>query len=85
MTRLSSLASLRRIGGAYRQVFAGPAGRIVLKDLIRTVGLYQQSGAIDTAELQYREGARDLVRRVLKMAKGTDAQLEQMMGEAVDD
>jgi len=58
---------------------------MVLKDLIRTVGLYRQSGALDAGELQYREGARDLVRRMMKMSRLTDDQLEQLMGEAVDD
>lgn len=85
MSSLTSLREMRRVGSAYRQVFATPAGRTVLKDMIRTVGLYRQSGACDSAELQYREGARDRVRRLLKMSKLSDDQLEQLMGEAVDD
>lgn len=76
---------MRRVGGAYRQVFATPAGRIVLKDMIRVVGLFRQSGPRDVAVLQYQEGARDFVRRLLRMAKLTDDQLDAITEESVDD
>lgn len=76
---------MRRVSSAYRQVFASPTGRTVLKDMIRAVGLYRQSGHSELADLQYREGARDLVRRLLKMSRLTDDQLEQLMEEAVDE
>jgi len=31
---MRGLQAMRRVGSAYRQVFTGPAGRTVLKDLI---------------------------------------------------
>lgn len=85
MIPTTRLRTIRRVGAAYRQVFASPSGRTVLKDMIHAVGLYRQTGAVDVAELQYREGARDLVRRTLKMVKLTDDQLEHLMSEAVDE
>lgn len=77
--------TMRRIGGAYRHVFSTPQGRIVLRDLIRVVGLYRQSGPRESEVLQYQEGARDIVRRTLKLAKLTEDQLEAIMEEAVDE
>ena len=47
---MRGLQTMRRVGLAYRQVFTSPAGRILLKDLIRTAVLYRQTGAIDGAE-----------------------------------
>lgn len=76
---------MRRVGSAYRQVFATPAGRVVLKDMVRLVGLYRQSGPRDSDVLQYQEGARDVVRRLLKLSRLDDDQLDAMMEEAVDE
>jgi len=82
---MSGFLRLHRIAGAYRQAFATPEGRIVLKDMIRVVGLYRESGARDPGLLQYQEGARDVVRRLLKLTKLSEDELERMMEEAVDE
>ena len=47
---MRGLQTMRRVGSAYRQVFTSPAGRIVLKDLIRTAVPYPQTSAVDGAE-----------------------------------
>ena len=82
---MQRLLSMRRVSGAYRTVFATPEGRLVLKDMMRVTGLFRQSGPQDAGLLQYQEGARDTVRRTLRLARLSDDQLDVLMEEAADE
>jgi hypothetical protein len=75
-----------RVARAYRDTFETDAGRIVLKDLIRTAGIFSPSGVLPDAELRQREGAANMVRRVLRMASLSESEIEAMVTrERVDE
>lgn len=51
---------------AYRDTFLRtPQGQMILKDLMKTCGLYSMTGVRPDAELQHMEGGRDMVRRII--------------------
>ena len=53
---------------AYREIFLHtPQGEAILKDMIKSSGLYQTTGVRENHELQHMEGARDMVRRIIQI------------------
>jgi heme/copper-type cytochrome/quinol oxidase subunit 1 len=53
---------------AYQDVFMhNPQGRLILKDLMKTAGLFQITGVRENADLQHLTGTQDMVRRIIQM------------------
>jgi len=53
---------------AYQDVFMhSPEGRLILKDLMKTAGLFQITGVRENADLQHLTGTQDMVRRIIQM------------------
>jgi|TARA_Y100001938_G_C7842399_1_gene306743 heme/copper-type cytochrome/quinol oxidase subunit 1 len=53
---------------AYKDVFMhNPQGRLILKDLMKTAGLFQITGVRENADLQHLTGTQDMVRRIIQM------------------
>tara|TARA_R110000824_G_scaffold178037_4_gene357625 strand:- start:267 stop:530 length:264 start_codon:yes stop_codon:yes gene_type:complete len=71
---------------AYREIFLHtPQGQIILKDLLKSSGLYAMTGVRSNEELQHMEGARDMVRRVITILALDEEQITQMIiGDVTD-
>ena len=53
---------------AYQDVFMhNPQGRLILKDLMKTAGLFQITGVRENADLQHLTGTQDMGRRIIQM------------------
>ena len=58
---------------AYKDVFMhNPQGRLILKDLMKTAGLFQITGVRENADLQHLTGTQDMVRRIIQMLSVND-------------
>jgi hypothetical protein len=68
---------------AYKNVFLHtPDGQTILKDLLKTSGIFQITGVRDDAELQHLDGSRDMVRRIISiLALDEDAILKLAIGD----
>lgn len=73
----------RKVARAYRDVFDSETGQIVLKDMMRASLFFTDSGVMTDEELRQVEGARNLVRRTIRLCKLSDADLDRMMNEPV--
>lgn len=51
----------------YKNTFATESGKIVLADLVYTMGVLKSSFAIDSREHAFNEGQREPIRRILQM------------------
>lgn len=53
---------------AYQDIFLRtPQGQIVLKDLMKTSGLFVTAGLRENHELQHMNGTQDMVRRIIQV------------------
>lgn len=53
---------------AYQDVFMhNSQGRLILKDLMKTAGLFQITGVRENPDLQHLTGTQDMVRRIIQM------------------
>jgi len=71
----------RKIVSAYKVFLRSPDGKTVLKDLIKSTRLFSDTGVLDNDELRQLEGARNEVRRMIRLAHIDDSELEQMIEE----
>lgn len=69
----------------YHKVFAGPDGRAVLYDLMRTHGILSSNFDKDPAVLASREGERGVVLRIMQILKTDPKQLEERIDEHVSE
>ena len=63
---------------AYRDVFNTPQGTVVLKDLIKSCGLYTITGVQQDSQLQHTEGSRDMVRRIISILAVDEEKLTKL-------
>jgi hypothetical protein len=77
------LLDRKKVVNAYRVLFNTKDGRIIIKDLMKSVRLFADTGVMDTEELRQLEGARNEVRRIIKLAHFTDEQIEALTEERV--
>lgn len=75
----------KKIVNSYRAFFNTQDGRIIIKDLIKSVRFFTDTGVLDTEELRQLEGARNEVRRIIKLAHFTEEQIEALTEERVDE
>ena len=53
---------------AYQDVFMhNDQGRMILRDLMKTSGLFNITGVREVEDLQHLTGAQDMVRRIIQM------------------
>ena len=52
---------------------------------MKSVRFFADTGGMDTEELRQLEGARNEVRRIIKLAHFTDQQIEALTEERVDE
>ena len=72
--------------GAYRAVFDGPTGKIVLANLLREGGMMITHGGDTDAVLQFEEGKRYMVLHILKMLRLKPEHNQQLANmEPIDD
>lgn len=57
------------IVSAYRQVFSSAPGKVVLFDLMRTCGVLKASFIQDANAVQFNEGMRAVVIRILRLLR----------------
>jgi|TARA_B100001750_G_C15421271_1_gene553068 hypothetical protein len=66
----------KEILAAYKNVFIhSPDGQIVLRDLMKTSGMFEVTGIRDNAEIQHRTGTQDMVRRIFSILSLSDEQI----------
>ena len=75
----------KKIANSYKAFFNTRDGRIIIKDLMKSVQFFADTGVMDTEELRQLEGARNEVRRIIKLAHFTDQQIEALTEERVDE
>lgn len=80
---INRILEYRKVARAYREFFRTPQGEIVLKDLMRTARMFNDTGVLSADELRQVEGARNLVRRVLYLARASEADIERMISQPV--
>ncbi|MAV20142.1 MAG: hypothetical protein CL417_01215 [Acidimicrobiaceae bacterium] len=71
----------RKVVGAYKAFLRSPDGKTVLKDLIKSTRLFSDTGIMDDDELRQLEGARNEVRRMIRLAHLSDDELDNMLEE----
>lgn len=62
-------AATRALAETYAQALTTPAGKLMLEDLAKKVRLFDSLRSNETESLQYLEGARSVVTRMLAMLK----------------
>tara|TARA_E500000331_G_C16594633_1_gene428937 strand:- start:15 stop:281 length:267 start_codon:yes stop_codon:yes gene_type:complete len=66
----------KEVLAAYKNVFIhSPDGQIVLRDLMKTSGMFEVTGIRDNAEIQHRTGTQDMVRRIFSILSLSDEQI----------
>jgi hypothetical protein len=66
----------KEVLAAYKNVFIhSPDGQIVLRDLMKTSGMFEVTGIRDDAEIQHRTGTQDMVRRIFSILSLSDEQI----------
>lgn len=63
---------------AYKEVFASPAGKKVLYDLMKQFNVLDSTFSSDANEMFFNEGARTVVLRIFKTINVDPKQLEQL-------
>ena len=81
----SPLSSRRKVAASYKAFFRSPDGRIVLKDLMKSVRFFSDTGVMDEDELRQLEGARNEVRRIIRLANLSDDELNRLLEEQVSE
>ena len=71
----------RKIIGAYKAFIRSPDGKTILKDLMKSVRLFSDTGVMDNEELRQLEGARNEVRRIIRLAHLSDDELDNILEE----
>lgn len=66
---------------AYRNVFSGEEGKLVLHDLMKTFHVLHSTMDANPHELAYREGERSVVLRILRTINTDPSELEKMLNE----
>jgi hypothetical protein len=66
----------KEILAAYKNIFIhSPDGRLVLRDLMKTSGIFEVAGIRENEDLQHRTGAQDMVRRIFSILSLDDEQI----------
>ena len=66
----------KKVLSAYKNIFIhSPDGQIVLRDMMKTSGMFEVTGIRDNAELQHRTGTQDMVRRIFSILSLSDEQI----------
>ena len=78
---LEKIREKRRLLEAYRSVFLSTEGRLVLKDLMRSTYFYDSVQDTDSNVMNFNEGQRALILRILKTLKVSHDQIEKMFDE----
>jgi flagellar biosynthesis/type III secretory pathway chaperone len=61
---------------AYKNIFLySPDGQIILRDLMKTSGLFRSTGMVPNEELQHITGTQDMVRRIFNILSLDDEQI----------
>ena len=71
---------------AYRNVFRHNAdGQLILRDMMKTSGLFQITGVRSPEEVQHLEGSRDMVRRIVSFLGLDDEQVMKIGIGVIED
>ena len=62
-----------------------PEGQIVLRDMMKSSGLFQITGVRSQDEIQHLEGTRDMVRRIISLIGMDDKQVMQLGIGVIED
>ena len=62
-----------------------PEGQIVLRDMMKSSGLFQITGVRSQDEIQPLEGTRDMVRRIISLIGMDDKQVMQLGIGVIED
>jgi hypothetical protein len=64
---------------AYKTIFLhSPQGALVLRDLMKSSGLFGVTGIVENAELQHITGTQDMVRRIFGILNLDDDQIYRL-------
>ena len=71
---------------AYRHVFMNvPEGQIVLRDMMKSSGLFQITGVRSQDEIQHLEETREMVRRIISLIGMDDKQVMHLGIGVIED
>ena len=62
-----------------------PEGQIVLRDMMKSSGLFQITGVRSQDEIQHLEGTRDMLRRIISLIGMDDKQVMQLGIGVIED